>query len=230
MNTNCGRGLMGNVCAAIEQGLMSQADLVARVTRSFKLLMDAGLFDPVEGQAYTKIPFSTINDDSAQASNLEAARQSLVLLKNGAAAPVLPLKKGLKLAIVGPHAVTQKDLAGNYFEDIGLGTCAGPTCVPTLKTAFDTVSGGNATVAQGCDMLCKSNVGFPAAIAAVKEADVAVLALGADGDVCGEGTIHSVLSPALCELEPSQPPCSRCLVPDWHTLKYSSPAVQAATG
>ena len=42
MNSNCGGGLMNHVCDAIEEGLMTQDDLVARVNRSFTLLMDAG--------------------------------------------------------------------------------------------------------------------------------------------------------------------------------------------
>ena len=41
------------------------------------------MFDPVSSQKYTKIPFETINSESAQASSLQAAIQSLVLLKNG---------------------------------------------------------------------------------------------------------------------------------------------------
>ena len=43
MNSNCGGGLMNHVCDAIEEGLMTQDDLVARVNRSFTLLMDAGV-------------------------------------------------------------------------------------------------------------------------------------------------------------------------------------------
>lgn len=147
---------------------------------------------PRHCRRYTKIPFETINSESAQASNLDAARQSIVLLKNGGdgAKPILPLKKGAKVALIGPHTQTQKDLAGNYFEDIGLGTCAGAGCVPMLNTAFDAVNTGgpNATVVAGCDnMKCQDSSGFPAAVAAAKAADVAVLALGIDGDICGEG-------------------------------------------
>ena len=67
---------------------------------------------------YTKIPFDTINSESSQAAMLEAARQSPVLLKNGNGKAILPLKKGQKLALIGPHTQTQKDLAGNYFEDM----------------------------------------------------------------------------------------------------------------
>jgi hypothetical protein len=42
------------------------------------VVQDAGLFDPVHSQTYTKIPFDTINNEAAQASMLEAAVQSLV--------------------------------------------------------------------------------------------------------------------------------------------------------
>eukprot|EP00041_Stephanoeca_diplocostata_P027723 m.769002 g.769002 ORF g.769002 m.769002 type:complete len:798 (-) comp23234_c0_seq1:921-3314(-) len=191
MNSNCGSGLMQHACDAVAEGLMTQADLVARVTRSLTLLMNAGLFDPVALQTYTKIPFDTINSEAAQAANLEATRQSLVLLQNptetATGLPLLPLAKGSRVALIGPHTQTQKDLAGNYFEDIGLGTCAGPTCVPTLKAAFDAVNGGNASIAAGCDMKCTSTSGFAAAEAVAAGADVVVLALGADGDICGEG-------------------------------------------
>ena len=47
-----GTGLQGNACDAIKSGEMKQQDLVDRVTRSFTLLMDAGLFDPLEEQQY----------------------------------------------------------------------------------------------------------------------------------------------------------------------------------
>jgi len=45
---------------------------------------------------------------------LEAARQSIVLLKNDMNA--LPWKKthGLKLAVIGPHANATREMLGNY--------------------------------------------------------------------------------------------------------------------
>ena len=50
MNSNCGGGLVNHICDAIAEGLTTEADLEARVTRSLSLLMDAGLFDPLENQ------------------------------------------------------------------------------------------------------------------------------------------------------------------------------------
>ena len=59
--------------------------------------------------------------------------------------------------------------------------------MPKLGDAFDKVNGGNATVVAGCDMRCASDSGFAAAVAAAKGADTVILALGIDGDICGEG-------------------------------------------
>ena len=125
----------------------------------------------------------------------QAARQSLVLLKNPALAttgrPVLPLAKTMKVALIGPHATTQKDLAGNYFEDIGVGTCAGPQCITSVADAIGNVTGAaNLAVVQGCsDMKCTnvSTANFSAAVAAAKGADAVVLAMGISGDIEGEG-------------------------------------------
>lgn len=59
--------------------------------------------------------------------------------------------------------------------------------MPKLGPSFDKINGGNATVVAGCDMKCASNSGFAAAVAAAKSADTVILALGIDGDICGEG-------------------------------------------
>jgi beta-glucosidase-like glycosyl hydrolase len=75
MNSNCGGGLVDNICPAIAEGLASEADLDARITRSLTLLMRAGLFDAPEKQTYTQIPFSAINSDHTVALSLSAAAQ-----------------------------------------------------------------------------------------------------------------------------------------------------------
>lgn len=185
MNSNCGGGLVNHICDAISEGLATVEDLEARVTRSFTLLMDAGLFDPPSLQTYTTIPFDVINSASAQAASLDAARQSLVLLKNPNG--ILPLKKGMKLALIGPHATTHVELAGNYFEDIGLGTCAGKQCVPNLQDSINKINGVNVTVVKACSDCKCSKADMAAAIVAAKSADAVVLAMGIDGSIEGEG-------------------------------------------
>jgi hypothetical protein len=116
--------------------------------------MDAGLFDPVDMQSYTSIPFETINSDRAVASTPIARVAQERRLATRAAAG----QRNERLALIGPHTQMQKDLAGDYFEDIGLGMCAGAPCVPILRAAFDKVGSGEAVVAAGCDMRVQRHV------------------------------------------------------------------------
>eukprot|EP00051_Salpingoeca_urceolata_P005045 m.69906 g.69906 ORF g.69906 m.69906 type:complete len:794 (+) comp14022_c0_seq3:229-2610(+) len=185
MNSNCGGGLVDHICFAIAKGMATVADLEARVTRSLTLLMNAGVFDPPELQQYTKIPFETINSEAAQARSLSAARQSLVLLQNPS--NILPLDKGKKIALIGPHAQTHVELAGNYFENIGLGTCAGEDCVPSMEASLNQVNGVNVTAVKACDSTKCDTADVGAATAAVKDTDYVVLAIGIDGTIEGEG-------------------------------------------
>ena len=205
MNSNCGGGLVDNICAAVDEGLADIADLKARVGRTFTLLMEAGLFDPLAGNPYTSIPFDTINSAEAQERSLDAARQSLVLLRNpavasSAGAGVLPIPPSAthKIALIGPHSRSQKDLAGNYFEDIGVGTCAGPGCITTLEAALNTLAPSNVTTVLGCtdpkdpsgaSRKCESLPALQvlAAVAAANAAEHVVFALGIDGTIEGEG-------------------------------------------
>ena len=192
MNSECGGVLTGNMAQAIKDGQATMADVEARVTRSLTLLMKAGLFDPPELQVYASIPFEAINSKQAQARNLDAARQGLVLLRNDN--NTLPLRRNATIALIGPHAQTQVELAGNYFEDIGLGTCAGPACVPSLETALNTLSqaGANVTTVPACSDRSCAKADVAAAVAAVtaggaEKPSAVVLALGIDGKIEGEG-------------------------------------------
>lgn len=99
---------------------------------------------------------------------------------------MLPLTPGKRLALIGPHARTRVELAGNYFEQIGLGTCAGPDCIPSLEESLNVINGGNATVVEACaDRSCAS-ANITAAVAAVAQVDTVLLALGLDGTIEGE--------------------------------------------
>ena len=62
---------------------------------------------------YTPLRLTAFHCPSGdQALNLRAAMQSMVLLYNNAAgaAPVLPLKPGKHIAVIGPHAKAQRSL------------------------------------------------------------------------------------------------------------------------
>jgi beta-glucosidase len=61
---------------------------------------------------YADIPYSVVASEQNLALSAEAARDSLVLLKNDG---VLPLAEGTKVAVIGPNADNELTLVANYF-------------------------------------------------------------------------------------------------------------------
>jgi beta-glucosidase len=98
---------------AVKQGLVSEAEIDRALKRLFEARFRLGMFDPPELVPYAKIPFS-VNDSAAHRQlALEAARESIVLLKNEN--NTLPLRKDLKsIAVIGPNADDVQVLLGNY--------------------------------------------------------------------------------------------------------------------
>ena len=106
----------GGLPDAIAAGLTTVAAVdvaLARVLTNERFR--TGLADPLEGQPYTKIGPEAINSTAHQEANLDAALQSMVLLKNEGG--VLPLSAPGSIAVVGPHAVSHRDLLSDYIID-----------------------------------------------------------------------------------------------------------------
>jgi beta-glucosidase len=75
----------------VKQGLISEAEIDQALKRLFAARFRLGMFDPPEMVPYAKIPFSENDSAAHRQLALEAARESLVLLKNDN--NTLPLKK-----------------------------------------------------------------------------------------------------------------------------------------
>ena len=103
---DCGSTMPQNLRAAVNQDLVSEEDITLCVVRLFTVRHLLGLFDPPEKVFYTQIPFDVMDSAAHRDLALEAARQSLVLLKNDS--NFLPLAKtGLKkVAVIGPLGAT----------------------------------------------------------------------------------------------------------------------------
>lgn len=98
---------------AIEQGLISEEAIDRAVERIFTARFQLGMFDPPDQVPYAQIPYEIVNSPEHQALALQAARESIVLLKNEGG--LLPLPKDLgAVAIVGPNADDLLALLGNY--------------------------------------------------------------------------------------------------------------------
>ncbi len=109
---NCG-AVYPALSEAVEQGLIAEATIDRAVERLFAARFRLGMFDPPEMVPYAQIPYEVVNSPEHRALALEAARESIVLLKNEGG--LLPLRKDLgAIAVIGPNADELSALLGNY--------------------------------------------------------------------------------------------------------------------
>ena len=98
---------------AVGEGLISEAEIDESVRRLFATRFRLGMFDPVDLVPYNRIPFSEDGSSAHSAIALDAARASMVLLKNRK--DILPLLDSQQtIAVIGPNAAALSALEGNY--------------------------------------------------------------------------------------------------------------------
>lgn len=169
---------------AVADGKISQETLDKRVAEILRVKFWLGLFDnPYRGNG--KQAEQIVHSKEHQAVSLEAARQSLVLLKNEM--NLLPLSKSLRsIAVIGPNADERTQLICRY----------GPANAP-IKTVYQGIKERlphtEVIYRKGCDIIDphfpESEVlDFPKtteearlmeeAIHAAKQAEVVVMVLG----------------------------------------------------
>ncbi|MBN1155288.1 glycoside hydrolase family 3 C-terminal domain-containing protein [candidate division KSB1 bacterium] len=109
---NCGM-VYHSLNEAVDLGLLSEADIDVALTRLMDARFRLGMFDPLEMVPYAQIPITMNDTPEHRAVSLEAARESIVLLKNDN--NMLPLKKDLsQIAVIGPTADSYDIIIGNY--------------------------------------------------------------------------------------------------------------------
>jgi beta-glucosidase len=98
---------------AVKNNLISEAEIDTALKRLMTARFRLGMFDPPEMVPFTRIPYSENDSATHRALSLKAARESIVLLKNGN--NTLPLKRDLRtIAVIGPNADAPQVLLGNY--------------------------------------------------------------------------------------------------------------------
>ncbi|HWC97039.1 MAG TPA: glycoside hydrolase family 3 C-terminal domain-containing protein [Candidatus Sulfopaludibacter sp.] len=103
------RSLVG----AVKDGLITEKEIDQSLERLFVARFKLGMFDPPERVPFSSIPYSEADSAAHRKVALQAARESVVLLKNDN--EILPLKAGVKkIAVIGPSADDPVALLGNY--------------------------------------------------------------------------------------------------------------------
>ena len=97
---------------AIQQGLITEADIDVSVRRILKSRFELGMFDPAENLPWANLGLDDLSSPAHTALASKAAHEAIVLLKN--AGNILPLKKDITIAVVGPNADDARVILGNY--------------------------------------------------------------------------------------------------------------------
>jgi beta-glucosidase len=109
---NCGC-MYPYLTLARNKGLVTDEAIDTALRRLLRTRFKLGMFDPPEADPYSSIGSEVINSKKHQALALEAARKSIVLLKNDN--NLLPLSgSGKKILLMGPSAANPNVLLGNY--------------------------------------------------------------------------------------------------------------------
>ena len=109
---SCGREFT-SLTYAVENRLLSPSDIDLAVRRLLYARFRLGMFDPPERVPWSKLTLADNDTPAHRQLALEAARESIVLLKNEH--NILPLKPSVKsIAVVGPNADSVRVLVGNY--------------------------------------------------------------------------------------------------------------------
>ena len=162
----------------VKSGVVPESMVDESVRRVLRVKIALGLFEH---------PFADPKADGIAPEDAalarKAAEESFVLLKNEG--DVLPLKPaGKTIALIGPLADDARQMLGSWSA------VGDPKDVVTLRSALTTqveAASGHLIYAHGTDILTLSDKGFPEAVAAAKQSDIVILALGEDaGWMTGE--------------------------------------------
>ncbi|HTR80173.1 MAG TPA: glycoside hydrolase family 3 C-terminal domain-containing protein [Bacteroidota bacterium] len=148
---NCGSVYTSALLEAVNKHLLTEGEIDIAVKRLYTAKFKLGMFDPPSAVPYEQIPMSENDSQAHRGLALQAARESIVLLKNDNA--ILPLSKSVnRVAVIGPTADSYFMLLGNYN-----GTPS--RYVTPLQGIKDKVSPGTEVVYDaGCNLVAEGVV------------------------------------------------------------------------
>jgi len=181
---NCGC-TYEHIPAAIEQGLLREAEINVSLRRLFRARVLLGMFDPPARVPFASIPYEVNDCDRHREIARAAARDSIVLLRN--ARGLLPLSKDLaSVAVIGPNAHDHDVLRANYFG------IASRSVTPLEGIRAIVSAQTKVWYTDGCKLLGTKTDGLgragnlSEAVSVAQRADVVVLCLGLSADIEGE--------------------------------------------
>ncbi|SDB35133.1 beta-glucosidase [Pseudobutyrivibrio sp. YE44] len=181
---NCGC-VYEKLIYAYKAGLVTEETITESCERLIELRLRLGTL-PERGSKYDDISYDVVECKEHKELAIEAAKRSMVLLKNDG---TLPLKKdSLKtIGVIGPNANSRIALVGNYE-----GTSSEYiTVLEGIQRYVD--EDVRVLYAEGAHLwkdrlqgLCEAKDGFAEALTVAEQSDVVVLCMGLDATIEGE--------------------------------------------
>ena len=183
---------------AVEEGLIPESVVDEAVRRVLRAKLLLGLFENPYVDVY-KVPESH-DDEEGRRLALQAARESIVLLKNDGILPLNP-QEVKSIAVVGPNAASTRNLIGNYGYTAHLGLPYDAVRIVSILEGLKSRAGGSVEIryAKGCSIKDDDRSGFEEAVEAAKRSDVVIAVMGersgfGEDDVSGEGKDRASLT------------------------------------
>lgn len=180
-DVNCGCTYV-NLLAALEQGLIEEADIRRSAVNLMRTRIRLGMFD--ESTEYDDIPYSVTSSRLHKLSSLECAEKSIVMLKNNG---ILPIDESTvkTIAVIGPNSNSRTALEGNY--------CGTADRYVTFLEGIQDRFGGRVLFSEGCHLykdrvsgLSQMDDRISEALAVAENSDIVVLCVGLDATIEGE--------------------------------------------
>ena len=169
VDADLGALAFGRLEDAVQKGMVTEAEIDVAVKRILKMKFEMGLFEhPYVDAAQAK---QLVRSDNNKAVALQVAREVITLLKNQN--HVLPLSKTQKVLVCGPNADNVYNMLGDYTAPQEDGN------VKTILAGIRSkLPASQVTYVKGCAVRDTTASNIAEAVAAAKEADVIVVAVG----------------------------------------------------
>ena len=167
---------------AVAKGFLTENDIDRSLARVLRVRFRLGEFDPPEMVPYSKISPAVIDSAAHRELALRTARESIVLLANRDGLLPLDRSRIKTIAVIGPHA-------DRAMMGIGYTGLASKFVKPLDGIRNKVAPGTEVLYARGSGILEADDeeAGFRQAAAAAGRADAAVLFVGTDQLLEGEG-------------------------------------------
>ena len=169
VDADLGALAFGRLEDAVQKGMVTEAEIDVAVKRILKMKFEMGLFEhPYVDATQAK---QLVRSDNNKAVALQVAREVITLLKNPN--HVLPLSKNKKVLVCGPNADNVYNMLGDYTAPQEEGN------VKTILAGIRSkLPASQVTYVKGCAVRDTTASNIAEAVAAAKEADVVVVAVG----------------------------------------------------